>query len=374
MRIWMVGALAFASMVACSGDEDSTATTGTAGAAGAGGTGQGGEAGSGASATGGTGTGTAGGSSVQHGDMYVIQGTGFGTKPTATPFLWDDFESGSDGAAVDGASPVYGATWSGWSSDGVDPAYGSSNPRHGRSSRHSFHDFDSISQYNCSLGNSLPAAPGDKVYFSYWWRYESTGTEWTANLKPWVIYNATGQSVVYVGMSVPGDGLRSGGDADSPTLWGSMGQETADAQWVRWEEELLVSAANQPNGARHCSVHFSSPEQIVSQWSSDAHQTHAGDDFDNIDLGTYQTQDSRSPGARCLIQIDDVYIDYTWARVELGDNADFDSCTHREIQVPTAWADGEVTITINQGSFASLAGLHLFVVGADRQVVHSEPL
>ena len=32
-----------------------------------------------------------------------------------------------------------------------------------------------------------------------------------------------------------------------------------------------------------------------------------------------------------------VYVDNTWARVELGNAPTYDSCTHREIQTPTSW-------------------------------------
>lgn len=367
----LTGILVLTAVAACGGDDDTTTpattSTGTASQGGAAGTG-------GAGATGGTSTGSGGSGGVAHGDTHVIQGSGFGTRATAEPLLWDDFEAGTEAAAIDGAAPAIGNPWGGWSSGGVDPSYGSANPRHPRSTRHSFHDLDSVSQYNCSLAQSLTATSGDRIYLSYWWRYESTGTEWTDNLKPWVIYDDAGQGQQYVGMSVPGDGLRSGGNADSPTLWGGIGQQTLDGQWIRWEEELEVSSANQADGERHCRVHTTSPAQIEQQWSTDAHQTHAGADWDNIDLGTYQTQDSRSPGARCTFQIDDVYIDRSWARVELGDSAEFANCTHREVQVPSAWSDGEVTITINQGSFSSLDGLHLFVIDSDRQVVHAQPL
>src|SRR5439155_609331 len=34
-----------------------------------------------------------------------------------------------------------------------------------------------------------------------------------------------------------------------------------------------------------------------------------------------------------------VYIDKSWARVEVGDNANYNSCTHREILIPSAWSD-----------------------------------
>ena len=62
---------------------------------------------------------------------------------------------------------------------------------------------------------------------------------------------------------------------------------------------------------------------------------------------------------------DDIYINNSWARVEIGDDPDYDSCTHREMQIPTAWSSDSVDITVNQGSFPDGATAYLFVVDED---------
>jgi hypothetical protein len=63
--------------------------------------------------------------------------------------------------------------------------------------------------------------------------------------------------------------------------------------------------------------------------------------------------------------VDDVYIDDTWQRVEIGDNATYSSCTHREIQIPTAWSDTSITATLNQGSFENGSTGYVFVIDED---------
>ncbi len=68
------------------------------------------------------------------------------------------------------------------------------------------------------------------------------------------------------------------------------------------------------------------------------------------------------------VYLDDAYIDNTWARVEVGDDQDYGSCTHREIQIPTAWSDDSITVTANPGSFSGGEDLYLFVVEASGQV------
>ncbi len=71
--------------------------------------------------------------------------------------------------------------------------------------------------------------------------------------------------------------------------------------------------------------------------------------------------------------IDDVYIDSSWARIEIGDKPDFDSCTHREVQVPISWSDSSVEFSVNQGSFQNGDSVYLFVVDSDGNVSDGLP-
>lgn len=59
---------------------------------------------------------------------------------------------------------------------------------------------------------------------------------------------------------------------------------------------------------------------------------------------------------------DDVYIDNTWARIEIGDSANYNSCSIREIQVPVAWNSDSITFKIKQGAFLNGSTAYLFVV------------
>jgi hypothetical protein len=62
--------------------------------------------------------------------------------------------------------------------------------------------------------------------------------------------------------------------------------------------------------------------------------------------------------------IDDAYYDTSLARVELGNNAVYDACTHRELQPLTAWTSTEVSFESNWGSFTG-GTAYLFVVDAN---------
>ena len=72
-----------------------------------------------------------------------------------------------------------------------------------------------------------------------------------------------------------------------------------------------------------------------------------------------------------LVGYRDAYIDTTWKRVMVGDNAVFASCTEFAIQIPTAWSDTSITIDVNQSLLASFANKYCFVIGADNAVIQS---
>lgn len=61
---------------------------------------------------------------------------------------------------------------------------------------------------------------------------------------------------------------------------------------------------------------------------------------------------------------DDIYIDNSWARVELGDAAVYDSCHHREIQPCSRWSNDSIRVKLNLGSLGE-GPVYLFVVDED---------
>ena len=58
---------------------------------------------------------------------------------------------------------------------------------------------------------------------------------------------------------------------------------------------------------------------------------------------------------------DDVYISQSEARVEVCDQSTYSQCVNKEIQLPTSWADGRITVRLNKGN-KSQVGAYLYVV------------
>lgn len=82
-------------------------------------------------------------------------------------------------------------------------------------------------------------------------------------------------------------------------------------------------------------------------------------------LSFYFATDTGIPQPSMNRYWDELYVDSTRTRVEIGNASTFAACTHREIQIPTAWSNTSITATVNLGSFTSTAGLYAFVVAAD---------
>jgi len=90
------------------------------------------------------------------------------------------------------------------------------------------------------------------------------------------------------------------------------------------------------------------------------------DDMNAVSFHNYlgNTESDPERDVELTIYYDDIYIDNVWNRVEIGDNSVFANCTHREIQIPTAWSDTEISFTLNTGSLSS-GTYYVFVVDSD---------
>lgn len=78
------------------------------------------------------------------------------------------------------------------------------------------------------------------------------------------------------------------------------------------------------------------------------------------------TPDSSGCDGDNSLYIDDVVMQDTWARVEIGDNASYDSCTIREYQKVLSWSASSIQIEYNEGSLTGTN--YLFVIDSNGDV------
>jgi hypothetical protein len=58
----------------------------------------------------------------------------------------------------------------------------------------------------------------------------------------------------------------------------------------------------------------------------------------------------------------------------IGDSADFNDCSKKEIQIPKAWSGSSITFTVNQGTFREGDLVYLFVVDQDGNTGNGFPI
>jgi hypothetical protein len=303
-----------------------------------------------------------------HGDTILISGSGFGTKNAAAPKKYDDFESGTPGNALG----------NGWIYDGGD---------------------DEVTEYS-----ALPSSRGvgEVCTRQYYWSWNiedptkrCTGvhlglsTPWAENgdaamyLSGWVYaYESHPDSGSHSTKWLQVQGPEEESGYPQYRLGGSSGGS--------WYQEVYNSNAS--HGGNPMSYDFSTPfnegwqrhevyiyfddvvgtSGVFKNWVDldlGANQTgldamkHADCGAERFLISWYYGMDSgTSDNAYANVYWDELYIDDTLARIEIGDNATFGSCTHREIQIPVTWATGEATAVLNRGAYDIGDTSYVFIV------------
>jgi hypothetical protein len=302
---------------------------------------------------------------ITHGSSVTISGSGFGTKATAAPFKYDDFEAGTLDARVG----------NGWyttsSTSGYWPIYADDYRRaSGLADQSAYLQHDVA--YNSTIGvTGLNWGYGRDAYISAWYYCETAGAA-SRNFKIF--------------------GWRGGGagDWDGPDLRVDMYPTTnsGHAYIARPDKSLIVQdwgiGGNVLEGGWHrveMYVHTGTSSggdndgvcigwRDLDEWWTlqNFEYDFSTQDYDNIYFASYFARDAGSPTPQMWWYYDEIYIDTTQARVEIGNASTWSGCSHREIQVPTSWSSGSVTVDVNQGTFSDGAGAYLYVVDADGNV------
>jgi len=326
---------------------------------------------------------------IIHGSTFTIIGSSLGAKPVAAPFMWDNFENGTEG------SPLSNARWGVKTLAPIISSYNSSNLRNSYSNTLSLY-----SEILCTNAPSfwLDSVTGTrKIYLNMWVYYDHGDGEplsgATYQVKPWRLHGGTGSyniqapSVPIFCWDSPVDGdnnanyytpiTYSGAAIPASPIYGAATPTRADIEngilfnnyWMNVQWEFSDSSGIDVYDA-YLKVYYSyKPSQSHAYFTGEIPHTAigqvwatriSGKDNGPIDSILFQNYiNALSGGAN--IYYDDIYIDDTWARVEIGDASTYNNCTHREIQIPTAWSNTSIAITINQGSFNTGDVVYLYV-------------
>lgn len=293
---------------------------------------------------------------VATGSSIQISGTLFGTKATAAPLVWDNFESGTDGSDL-----------AGWSlSSGYHPVY--STTQHwgdGKSARLTLTQDSNVNEARKNITGST------EIYASYNFYLVANGGRHTKMLRitkgqdvhgtPRMGYTA-GPSYAYV-FTGAGEGLEDSlnnlpNDGPEDPAWPHYG--ASESTWHRDEYWLRLSAPDVADGfavAWRDGTRKTPNTPIVTHKAADD-----GSVIDWIFLPYFAQDASRT------LYVDNVYIDNTRARVEICDQSTYPTgslAAHCEIQVTSAWSATSITVTVNRGSFASPSNAWLYVIDSN---------
>lgn len=312
--------------------------------------------------------------SFDDGAAVTATGVLFGVKSPAAPLRYDNFENGTVGQRL--ASQDAG----GWTTVGMSGSY----PRYSRDMQRipgeqvALQDYDLA--YNQAIG--LDGVDVDTLYVSGWtYRDDYRGTAmYCENVKFWgnfaaIDANGVGtfpQSRLDAYWSIGSGHLYSLNETGGRAGDMGTGSRAYLNEWFRLERYMAIGNPGTPTGVTWAAYNGDRFAEITGTfWNG-------GSPYRMWQIGQYFRKapydDPTLPVPHVRVYWSELYVDNTLARIEIGNNANFEACTHREIQIPTAWSADSVSFVANHGTFADGANVWLFVVDRNGQVSDGVPV
>jgi len=303
---------------------------------------------------------------TQDGGVFTISGSGFGTKATAAPTNYTDSEGYTVGEWIDDED----AFWT--SRDNNEQADISDTNQRSSNSTRNIRAVMTRGTPNKAAhfwSNNIGSAATGKLFFSYWFKPNNPSpTDVICQIKA----GRTPSAVEVDGDPVyPDLAFFTWKGTLAINAWsqyiqnynGSAGTNYFSADyldqdvWSQYTIEIELGSVGVADGAYKAWLR--TPGTASSTLDLDAVQIHdSGNLINAVYFENYlECSGNSNPNYGATYYYDDIYIDTTWARVVVGDNATYSSCTHIEMQIPVTWGANEITATVNQGSFGDNAFL-----------------
>jgi hypothetical protein len=315
---------------------------------------------------------------VSDGDSITITGSDFGSTGPVVQ-IFDDFEGGTDetNIPVAGSSLATVGTWDRTSGDGSQIFYSNDYAISG-SLAFQARSGPGYSGEGIAIESDFSAGT-KQVYLVYWsyfpaeseWPTALFGDDWLPGWKPvWVhtdISHTNSDFVCRNMNTIISDDVASGrwffGNNDGSYI--SSYVTFNRAQWYRYAVYYSGSASG--SGIARADAIVYNGSNTSTTLVNDTGLTNmdsAGDDYSLVELGAWSRV---HPTVVAKFIFDDFYLATgagCRARVEIGDNPSYASCTNLAICTPTNWGDSSVTATVRTGGFAD-GTAYLFVVDAN---------
>ncbi|MEO8017806.1 MAG: hypothetical protein ABI769_08335 [Pseudomonadota bacterium] len=313
---------------------------------------------------------------VADGTSIVISGSGFGQKSPAKPYLWAPMDGSSSPSAL--------GVVSSWNSTGQMSYASGCGAGGGGCMAGATSDGRSTNDWAASIVSPASAdwnAYGQRtyVYRKSKKTFDYDNSKNVKSIRFWGRSSSGGiqEPSFYFGISMGRVGIEGIPAVYADYSMAASTLVTAKGPVGQWYSEEMSIKSNSSSSAADADyrlavnggpylVQFPNTTWMLNQFKIKTDSGYANDGRMQIVFPVHmlvEGSDGWIPSpAGSQFWADDVYVDTTWARVMIGDNAVFTSCTAREIQIPTAWTDQSISINLNLKAFPAGKPKYLFVV------------
>jgi hypothetical protein len=304
----------------------------------------------------------------------TITGSSFGSGPTVA--IYDDFEGGSNGAQISSTATV--GTWTEFG----DISYSNYSNAAAISGSLAFRATTSTTHYGVYLQKSFT---GTGKVFACWWVYLPSGDAFPGadgnrvNWKQmWVQGSSTTDDDIVIPTFASDTGITTyvqnhifnGNDSGGWSFYAG----NISFQKGRWTRFWIYLNGN-TSGNDYIDGYFmhndgghpTKPYNSTHSWyfPQTVEFFDAGSAYEKIRVNGYGGATNSHP------TFDDVYVatgNNCYARVEIGDNATYTSCTKLSILVPTSWSSSSISAKFFPGNFTNGSSAYVFVADSDNSI------
>ena len=304
------------------------------------------------------------------GGVITIDGNDFGTKSTATPLVFENFDTNDtgrqDGDTLRGEDCSHYGSWRDSSWDHV-PTFEADNNRTGSTLAGYYPLVAADTSANHSNGwIDFSGSHQSTLLISVWIRYTYANVTGVGNVKTYHVSDGIGDSDANIsthcgaGNNDPDRGFfmqLSNGNGQKLPAAGDSTRNFAYPNDGSWENNIFFIKAGDSGTANGSMIIWRDGSKLED--TSSMITWTAGDSWQTFVMGYYVANYTTG---NIDIYADDIYIDNSWQSVWIGNSSTWSSCTHREVQIPTIWTKDRIELTFNQGSFKAGETIYFFVV------------
>lgn len=289
----------------------------------------------------------------------TISGSSFGSKTTAAPIKFSNFNDGTDGAYLKDIDTD-------WINTSVNGSYYSTVSYSGD---YSISNNVTESDYYGFATNRFRFTGTDKVYYYYKYRIDITGNNYAIVKQGRITAGADSNPADYgqpnfICQYQPASGWTyvnvNPDSTDSTDGIQKSITDMTENEWNTIEMYWSLGTAGNADGEYYFILDGNTELSSSGVVACSAGETYQ---LNSVILGTMAT--NLTADGNFNIYVDDVYVDNTQARVMIGNASTLSSSTHREIQIPSAWATDSITVIWNQGTFNDYETVYLFVIDSN---------